>query len=94
MDECFLDFCKAEQTHSVIPLLSQNKHILVLKSFTKMYGMAGIRLGYGLCRDDELICRMHQCGQGLAGKYRSHRRRNGCAEINGAYRSGEGLCGQ
>ena len=28
-----------------------------------MYGMAGIRLGYGLCRDDELICRMHQCGQ-------------------------------
>ena len=63
VDECFLDFCKAEQTHSVIPLLSQNKHILVLKSFTKMYGMAGIRLGYGLCRDDELICRMHQCGQ-------------------------------
>lgn len=63
MDECFLDFVENEEKLSVIPLLSQNKHILVLKSFTKMYGMAGLRLGYGLSADQTLIGAMEKCGQ-------------------------------
>lgn len=63
MDECFLDFVEYEEKRSVIPLLSQNKHILVLKSFTKMYGMAGLRLGYGLSGDKALIGAMEKCGQ-------------------------------
>ena len=63
MDECFLDFVDNEKKFSVIPRLSHNKHILVLKSFTKMYGMAGLRLGYGLCADPALIQAMERCGQ-------------------------------
>lgn len=63
VDECFLDFSPEEERHTLIPDLSQNKHILVLKSFTKMYGMAGIRLGYGLCRDTALLEKMERQGQ-------------------------------
>ncbi len=63
VDECFLDFTGQERTCSVIPKLSQNKHIFVLKSFTKMYAMAGLRLGYGLCTDAALMNRVRQCGQ-------------------------------
>lgn len=61
-DECFLDFCPGEKDFSLIPLLSQNQHILVLKSFTKMYGMAGLRLGYGLGGDEGLIGRAGKAG--------------------------------
>lgn len=63
IDECFLDFIHNEQELSVIGLLSQNKHILVLKSFTKMYAMPGLRLGYGLCCNREIVSRMEKCGQ-------------------------------
>ena len=63
VDECFLDFSLEEDRYSVISDLSQNEHILVLKSFTKMYGMAGIRLGYGVCRDRDLVEKMEHQGQ-------------------------------
>ena len=63
IDECFLDFVEDECERSVIPLLSHNKHILVLKSFTKMYAMAGLRLGYGLCSDEAVTAAMEKCSQ-------------------------------
>ena len=34
----------------------------MLKAFTKMYAMAGVRLGFGLTEDTELIDRMYQAG--------------------------------
>lgn len=63
VDECFLDFCEDEDLKTVVRKLSQNEHILVLKSFTKMYAIPGIRLGYGICADTALIDRMVHCGQ-------------------------------
>ena len=63
VDECFLDFSGEEKKRSVLPELSQNKHILVLKSFTKMYAIPGVRLGYGVCRDMELVEAMGHAGQ-------------------------------
>lgn len=63
VDECFLDFCEDEDLKTVVRKLSQNEHILVLKSFTKMYAIPGIRLGYGICSDLALIDRMVHCGQ-------------------------------
>lgn len=62
IDECFLDFVEDEILYSTIPILSQNKHILVLKSFTKMYAMPGLRLGYALCADTHLIQKMEESG--------------------------------
>ena len=36
---------------------------MILKAFTKLYGMAGVRLGYCLCGDTELLDRMAAAGQ-------------------------------
>ena len=36
---------------------------VILKAFTKMYAMAGIRLGYALCADRQLILQISQTGQ-------------------------------
>ena len=35
----------------------------MLKAFTKLYAMAGLRLGYGLCADGELMERLKQVRQ-------------------------------
>ena len=36
---------------------------VVILAFTKLYGMAGVRLGYGLCADEDLLARMRRAGQ-------------------------------
>ena len=45
VDECFLDFTEhAEET--MFRFVEENPHLVVLNAFTKIYAMAGIRLGY------------------------------------------------
>ena len=39
------------------------KHLFVLKAFTKLYAMAGLRLGYGLCGDEDLLERLQAVRQ-------------------------------
>ena len=56
LDECFLDL--TEDGISARSLLAAHPALLILKAFTKSYGMAGIRLGYCLCADSALLHRM------------------------------------
>lgn len=62
LDECFLDFTGQEE-QSLIPYAQESGHLFILKSFTKMYAMPGIRLGYGISRNEELLKRMESAGQ-------------------------------
>ena len=36
--------------------------LIILKAFTKLYGMAGVRLGYCLCADEEVIDNIRAAG--------------------------------
>ena len=63
VDECFCDFLDAWESYSVIPGLARFKHLFVLKAFTKLYAMAGLRLGYGLCSDEGLLERLQAVRQ-------------------------------
>ncbi|MFR4393650.1 MAG: aminotransferase class I/II-fold pyridoxal phosphate-dependent enzyme [Ruminococcus callidus] len=47
----------------MLPCLEQYPHVLVLKSLTKLYAIPGLRLGYGLCVDTELVEKIRQTGQ-------------------------------
>ncbi|AEY65223.1 histidinol-phosphate transaminase [Clostridium sp. BNL1100] len=63
VDECFMDFLDIPQDYSVMDSLDTYKNIIVLKAFTKIYAMAGIRLGYGICSDANVIEGLHRAGQ-------------------------------
>ncbi len=58
LDECFLDLSDEEKAFSLIPYLEKNDRVFILRAFTKMFGMAGVRLGYGLCADAEMLEKM------------------------------------
>lgn len=54
VDECFLPFLEEEASYSMLPYLAKHPRLLVLRAFTKIYCMAGLRLGYLACGDTEL----------------------------------------
>lgn len=62
LDECFLDFTGQEE-RSLIPCVERYAKLFILKSFTKMYAMPGIRLGYGISADHSLLQKMEAAGQ-------------------------------
>ncbi len=62
LDECFLDFTGQEE-RSLISYIKETKNLFILKSFTKMYAMPGLRLGYGISSNRELLVRMEAAGQ-------------------------------
>ncbi len=55
IDACFAQFSKKAE-ESIRTLLSQSDkfpHLIVLNAFTKIYGLAGLRLGYCLCASEK-----------------------------------------
>lgn len=60
IDECFLDFTEEK---SAVPLCQRYPNLVIMRAFTKIYAMAGLRLGYGICSDTQLIARIADAGQ-------------------------------
>lgn len=56
VDECFLSL--SDGADDLTPFLPDVPQLFILKAFTKSYGMAGLRLGYGLCAGKELLQKM------------------------------------
>lgn len=54
-DESFLDFVENNEKYSVIEYLDDFDNLIVVKSLTKLFAFPGIRLGYGLSSDFEMI---------------------------------------
>ena len=63
LDECFLDLTDKGAEKSLIPALRENDPCLVLRAFTKLYGMAGVRLGYAVCRNRDFLLDMCRTAQ-------------------------------
>lgn len=63
VDECFNDFLADGEVHTLKGALAENSHLFILKAFTKTYAMAGLRLGYGLSADEDLLAAMTETAQ-------------------------------
>ena len=53
-DEAFLPLVPDGERQSLIPLLADHDNLVVVRSLTKLFGIAGLRLGYVLTRPERL----------------------------------------
>jgi histidinol-phosphate aminotransferase len=51
IDEAYIDFSGQE---SVCKLVMENRNLVIAKTFSKIYGLAGARVGYGIANDNTL----------------------------------------
>ncbi len=59
MDEAYYEYADDPQYLETLPLLPQYKNMVILRTFSKVYGLAGLRIGYGLM-DPELVGHLHK----------------------------------
>ena len=63
LDECFLNFLDVPEAYTLKPRLGERPGLLLLRAFTKFCAMAGLRLGYALCADEDFLEAMRRAGQ-------------------------------
>lgn len=63
VDECFMGFVAIPEVYTLRASLHKFPSLVVLDAFTKLYAMAGLRLGYILSSDVELLSRVYAAGQ-------------------------------
>lgn len=63
LDECFMEFVVEEKRRSMMSATGVYKNLVIVKSFTKLYGIPGIRLGYGVSSDTVFLQKMRAAGQ-------------------------------
>lgn len=62
-DEAYFDFVDAQDfPHSLFFIKSGRPNVIVLRTFSKAYGLAGLRVGYGLA-SPEIISYLHKIRQ-------------------------------
>lgn len=47
LDECFIEFC--DESASIIREIEQYKNLILVRAFTKIFAIPGVRLGYLVC---------------------------------------------
>jgi len=52
MDEAYYEFVKDDDFPHSIDFIKQGKNILILRTFSKIYGLAGLRIGYGISTEN------------------------------------------
>lgn len=48
VDEAYMDFSRDEAAFSLLPSFAEFSNLVILRTFSKSFGLAGIRLGYGI----------------------------------------------
>jgi histidinol-phosphate aminotransferase len=64
LDEAYVEFALAVgDTYASLDLLRRWPNLVLLRTFSKAYGLAGLRVGYGLCGSEQLRAAVDQVRQ-------------------------------
>jgi histidinol-phosphate aminotransferase len=63
LDEAYREFVRSEPIDAGLELLSDHPNLIILRSFSKVYGLAALRVGYGLCGDAAIRTAVDQVRQ-------------------------------
>jgi histidinol-phosphate aminotransferase len=48
VDEAYMDFAAPQEAFTILPRLSRHPNVAVIRTFSKMFGLAGVRCGMGV----------------------------------------------
>ena len=65
VDEAYFDYVEDSSYSSMVDLVRRNKNVIVTRTFSKIFGMAGLRVGYGMAKP-EIIERLKQVEMNFA----------------------------
>ena len=51
-DEAYIEYVDDERMWSSLPWIAKKRNVVVVKTFSKIYGLAGLRIGYGIAHPD------------------------------------------
>ncbi|MEM9324860.1 MAG: histidinol-phosphate transaminase [Bacteroidota bacterium] len=54
VDEAYMEFLPEDQQHSMVSLVAEGKNVIVARTFSKIHGMAGLRVGYMVALESTL----------------------------------------
>ena len=61
VDEAYFHYADSSDYESVIPMIKDHPNLIVARTFSKIYGMAGLRCGYGVAQRETIEkMRSHQ----------------------------------
>jgi histidinol-phosphate aminotransferase len=52
LDEAYVEFSTLQDPDDSLDLLRRHPNLVVLRTFSKVYGLCGLRAGYALCSED------------------------------------------
>jgi len=64
LDEAYIEFSlTVGDPFTSLPLLARHPNLVILRTFSKVYGLAGLRVGYGLCGSEAFRIAVDQVRQ-------------------------------
>jgi histidinol-phosphate aminotransferase len=63
IDEAYCEFNALADPESTLPLLARHPNLILLRTFSKVHGLCGLRVGYALCGSSELADALTQVRQ-------------------------------
>jgi histidinol-phosphate aminotransferase len=63
LDEAYVEFSVLQDPDDSIDLLAKHPNLVLLRTFSKVYGLCGLRVGYALCGSEELRTAVDQVRQ-------------------------------
>ncbi|HEX4436754.1 MAG TPA: aminotransferase class I/II-fold pyridoxal phosphate-dependent enzyme, partial [Solirubrobacteraceae bacterium] len=63
LDEAYCEFSVLDDPDSSLALLRDHPNLVLLRTFSKVYGLSGLRVGFGLCGSEDLRIAVDQVRQ-------------------------------
>src|SRR4051795_12568857 len=63
LDEAYCEYNTLEDPDASLDLLTKHPNLVLLRTFSKIYGLCGLRVGYALCGSDAFVPAVNQVRQ-------------------------------
>jgi histidinol-phosphate aminotransferase len=63
LDEAYCEFNTLDDPDASVDLLAKHQNLVLLRTFSKIYGLPGLRVGYALCADSRFVSAVDQIRQ-------------------------------